>query len=245
MYTGTKPIHELAERAPTMPTLAVGALVLPSVEILTVTYEIRAAANEAILPAGLHPPIPPIATFVIWRSADGPLGPFQLAQTRVGCRSGMRPRAFLVSAVVDSETAGAELAGRWGFACRTGTVDLARSYDRFAATATLGGRTILAIDVVDPVPLRPGDIQWIANMNLAHTPRGLRLVQVDADYDVHRAERGRPRLAAFDGERWGEPLLDPVYPVVATFAVADVTLPKLRYVCRPEELAFFATEPAT
>jgi hypothetical protein len=32
--------------------------------------------------------------------------------------------------------------------------------------------------------------------------------------------------------------------VVATFAIADVTLPRLRYVCRPDVLAFFGTEPA-
>ncbi|MGH2685235.1 MAG: hypothetical protein ACRDJP_07205, partial [Actinomycetota bacterium] len=82
------------------------------------------------------------------------------------------------------------------------------------------------------------------NMNLADTPRGLRLVQVDPDYEVHRAERASPRLSVFDAGAWGEPLLEPVHPVVATFAVADVVLPRLRYVCRPEELAFFATEPA-
>jgi len=235
MYTGTKPVAELAARAPRMPTLDVDALALPSVEILTVTYEVRADVNEAMLPAGLHPTIPPIVTFVVWRAET-----FSMAQVRIGCRSGMRPRAFLVSAVVDGD-AGPPLAERWGFATRPGTVTLERSYDRLRATVD----DTLDVEVVDPVPLRPNDIQWIANMNLADTPRGLRLVQVDADYEVYRAERGRPRLAAFDAAAWSEPLLEPVYPVVATFAVADITLPRLRYVCRPEELAFFATEPAT
>ena len=234
MYTGTKPIAELASRAPSMPTLDVDALTIPSVEILTVSYEIRASANEAVLPAGLHPTIPPIVTFVVWRTPT-----FSMAQVRIGCRSGMRPRAFLVSAVLDGDDA-PPLAQRWGFATRAGTVTLTRSYDRLRATVD----DVLDVEAVDPTPLRPGDIQWIANMNLAETRRGLRLIQVDPDYDVARAERGRPILHRVDGAAGGEPLLEPVHPVVATFAVADVTLPRLRYVCRPEELAFFATEPA-
>jgi hypothetical protein len=219
-----------------MPSLDVEPLTLESVEILTVTYEIRAAVNEAVLPPGLHPTIPPIVTFVVWRTTG-----FSLAQVRIGCRSGMRPRAFLVSAVLDG-VAAPPLAERWGFAIRPGAVELTRSYDRIRVR--VDGGNLLDVDMVDPSPLRPGDIQWIANMNLAQTPRGLRLVQVDPDYAVTRAERGRPRLHHFDASAWGEPLLEPVHPVVATFAVADVTLPRLRFVCRPDVLAFFGTEPA-
>ena len=233
MYSGTKPVDELAARAPSMPSLDVEPLTVPSVEILTVTYEISASVNEAVLPPGLHPTIPPIVTFVVWRAAD-----FSLAQVRIGCRSGMRPRAFLVSAVANG--AAPPLAERWGFSTRPGRVELTRSYDRIRARVD----DVLDVEVVDPTPLRPGDVQWIANMNPAQTPRGLRLVQVDPDYEVARAERGRPRLHRFDAAAWGEPLLEPVHPVVATFAVADVTLPRLRFVCRPDVLAFFGTEPA-
>ena len=244
MFTGTKPVSELTGRAPTMPDLDTEPMTLEHVELLTVTYELAASDKEAVLPAGLHPTNPPIVTWQVLASTEGSLGPFHLAQTRIECRSGARPRAFLVSAVVDSEIAATELSARWGYGCRIGHVALRRFYDRVLATVALGqgGRTILDLEVVDPVTLRSSDIQWIANMNLAHTPRGVRLVQVDPEIEVHRAERFRPHAHSFDAEAWGEPLLRPVHPVAATHVIADVTLPRLRYVCAPDQFAFLATE---
>ena len=50
----------------------------------------------------------------------------------------------------------------------------------------------------DPKPLRNEDAYYVASMHLAHTPRGLRLVQVDPEFELERAERGRPLLAGFD-----------------------------------------------
>lgn len=243
MYTGTKPVDELAARAPTMASLDAAPVSLEHVEILTVVYEAAGAANEAVLPAGLHPTMPPVITWAMWRCADSPWGPFAMAQTRIECRSGMRPRGFLVSAVVDSADAATALTDGWGYVCRPGSVTVDRSYDRASVRVSeASGATSLEIEVVDPVTLRPGDIQWIANMHLAHTPMGLRLIQVDPDVEVHRAERARPRVVSFDAAAWGEPLLEPVYPVAASLARASITLPKLRYVCAPDQLAFFSTE---
>jgi hypothetical protein len=79
-------------------------------------------------------------------------------------------------------------------------------------------------------------------MHLAHTPRGLRLVQVDPAVAVARAERGRPELGAFDAVAWGDARLLPTEPVSASIALADVTLPALRYLCRPDVWAFDGTE---
>jgi hypothetical protein len=225
-----------------MPNLDTKPAVLDSVEVLTLTFEIAADSAQDVLPPGLHPTIPPLVTWMVWRCAESDWGPFAMAQTRVECRSGARPRAYLVGAVVDGALAGDELAARWGFACRTGDVSLERSYDRISAEVTLDGRVIFAADAVDPVPLGPTDVQWMANMNLAQTPRGLRLVQVDPDYDVTRAERARPILTTFDAAAWGEERITPVYPVAASFTVATVTLPRIRYLSAPDQLAFFATE---
>lgn len=243
MYTGTKSVDELAARAPTMPSLDAEPVTLEHVEIVTVVYEVAAAANEAVLPPGLHPTMPPVMTWTVWQCADSPWGPFAMAQTRIECRSGMRPRGFLVSAVVDSDGAAAALTDGWGFTCRPGTVTVDRSYDRAdVQVRDASGALVLDVEVVDPVTLRTGDIQWIANMHLAHTPGGLKLLQVDPDVEVHRAERARPHLVSFDAAAWGEPLLEPVYPVAASLARASVTLPKLRYICAPDQLAFFSTE---
>ena len=51
------------------------------------------------------------------------------------------------------------------------------------------------------MPLRPEDAYNVASMHLAHTPRGLRLVQVDPEFEVERAERGRPLIGHFDAQR--------------------------------------------
>jgi hypothetical protein len=69
-------------------------------------------------------------------------------------------------------------------------------------------------------------------------------VQVEPRYQIQRVERGRPRVVSFDAAAWGEARLQPVYPVSASLAVADITFPRIRFVCRPDVLAFDGTEAA-
>jgi hypothetical protein len=242
MLFGTADLDALAAGAPTMQSVDGDALTLAGVEVLQAAFELPGAVRECLLPPALHPTDPPLAWINVWRCAEGPLGRFALAQVRVSCRSGLRPRGFLVGAVVDSDDAGATLAARWGFRVRAGTVVLARQYDAVDARVVVDGRTVLALSLRDPDPLGTHDIQYTASMHLAHTPRGLRLVQVDPDVHVERAERGRPSLARFDGATWGDARIAPHHPVAATIAVADVTLPRLRYVCRADVWAFDGTE---
>ena len=106
----------------------------------------------------------------------------------------------------------------------------------------LDGACVLDLRSRDPEPLAPGDVQYMANMNLAHTPRGPRLLQVDPSYAIARAERGAPIVEAFDAEAWGNAAIEPVYPIAASFCVGDVTLPALRFACLPDTLAFQGTE---
>jgi len=242
MLFGTADLDALAADAPRMPALDGDALTLTGVEVLQAAFELPGALRECLLPPALHPTDPPLAWITVWRCAGGPLGPFALAQVRVSCRSGLRPRGFLAGAVVDSADAGAALAARWGFRARAGTVALARQYDAVDARVVVDGCTALALSLRDPDPLGPHDVQYTASMHLARTPRGLRLVQVDPDVRIERAERGHPSLAAFDGAAWGDARIAPAHPVAGTIAVADVTLPRLRYVCRPDVWAFDGTE---
>jgi hypothetical protein len=242
MLFGTADLDALAAEAPRMPSLDAEATTLPGMEVLQAALELPGALRERLLPPALHPTDPPLVWISIWRCGAGPFGAFALAQLRVSCRSGLRPRGFLLGAVVDSADAAATLATRWGFRCRAGTVVLARHYDAVDARVVVDGRTILALSLRDPDPLGAHDIQYTASMHLAHTPRGLRLVQVDPDVRVERAERGRPSLATFDGAAWGDARIAPAHPVAGTIAVADVTLPRLRYLCRPDVWAFDGTE---
>jgi acetoacetate decarboxylase len=239
---GTADVAALAQGAPVMEALDTDALVLPQATLLHAAYEMPGATRETLLPPALHPTDPPLVGWTVVASDAGPLGPFAMAALRVSCRSGVRPRGFLVCAVVDSDAAARALAARWGFRCRAGEVRLARHYDAVGATVRVDGRTILELALRDPDPLGPHDVQVTASMHLAKTPRGVRLVQVDPTFAIARAERGRPQLAAFEAAAWGDARIAPVHPVSAWTAVADVTLPRLRYLCRPDVWAFDGTE---
>ncbi len=242
MLIGLRDPQTLASRVARMPTLDTAALVLDGVETLQLLCEIESAKTSLLLPPSLHPTLPGIVNWQVQHFPTSPWGPFRLAQTRIECRSGLRPRVFLLRAVCDQRDAALALAERWGFAVDDGSVTLDRGYDRIEARAAIDGRGILRLELRDPETLRPDDVQYVANLNLAETPRGLRLVQVDADFRVERAERGRPRVLSFDAASWGEPDVVPLQPVSASFTVGSVTLPSLRFLCRPEVSAFEGTE---
>jgi len=242
MLIGTANVDELAARAPAVDSFGREPVVCEQAEVLLVTYEIATPHREAMLPPALHPTDPPIVTWLVYRCAASPWGRFAMAQTRIECRSGLRLRAFLVSAVIDNAAAAEALATRYGFGTRHGQIELHRYYDSLHAAVATNGRNILELIVSDPVPLSPADVQYVANINLARTPRGVRLVQVEPRYQVQRVERGRPRVVGFDGAAWGDDRVQPVHPVSASLAVADITLPPVRFVCRPDVLAFDGTE---
>jgi hypothetical protein len=250
---GTGDPDELVGGRATLADFDTEAVTLAGVELLQVVAEIAVAGREASLPSGLHPTNPPTCVLQVWRCPDSPWGPFAQAQVRVGCRSGLRPRGFVQGCVVDAPEAAAALRARWGFPARPGAVELRRGYDGVTASASLapagtGGTVVpptavLAISGLDPEPLGVDDVAYTATVTLADTPRGLRLVQVDADVVAARAERLRPRLDAFATADWVHGSVAPVHLVSASIAVADVTLQRLRYVSRPDELAFTGTEP--
>lgn len=242
MLFGTADVDALAAGAPRMERLDTAPIVLPGGLVVQATFEMPAAVRECFLPPALHPSDPPLVSWLVYRCAEGPLGAFALAQLRVSCRSGLRPRGFLVDAVVDSIEAGRALATRWGYRVRHGEVRAARHFDAVSVRVAIDGRPIVELALADPDPLAAGDVQYTASMHLAETPRGRRLVQVDPAYSVARAERARPRLVAFDAAACGDARLAPTSPVSASIAIADVTLPALRYVCRPDVWAFEGTE---
>ncbi len=242
MLIGTASVEELAARAPVVESFDGEPAVCEGAEVLYVTYEIATEHMEAMLPPGLHPTDPPIVTWVFHRFAASPWGPFAMAETRIECRSGLRLRGFLVSAVVDNPKAAEALGKRWGYATRPGTIALRRHYDVGAASVRVEERVVLELTLSDPEPLSAADLQYVPNMNLARTPLGIRLAQVEPRHQIHRVERWLPRVVRFDGAAWGDSRVRPVHPVAASLAAADVTFPPIRFVCRPDVLAFEGTE---
>ena len=119
---------------------------------------------------------------------------------------------------------------------------LHRNYDAVHVAVEADGIPLLELGLRDPEPLTPNDIQYVSDCHLAHTPRGVRLVQADPQYSVLRAERGVPEVIHFEASEWGDERVRPIYPVSASITTVDVTLSKLRYLCLPDQLAFTGTE---
>jgi hypothetical protein len=242
MLSGRARPETLAQGGPIVVDLGGGAAALEDVQTLQVLSEFESALAEELLPPALHPTLPGVVGWMVQRVGSSPWGPFALAQMRIECRSGVRPRGFLIAAVVNDAAAASALSSRWGFRTLHGEVRLRRFYDQVEAEVAVGGEVVLAIGLRDPEPLAAADVQYVASMHLASTPRGLRLVQVDPTFTVERAERGEPLIEAFDGEAWGVPDLDPSYPISASLTTGTMTLPQLRYLCRPDVWAFDGTE---
>ena len=242
MLTGTADLDTLAGRAPVMTAFDAPAVVLDDVEVLQAAFELPYSSREPLLPAGLHPTTPPLLVLLAWRVPASPWGPFTVAQARVSCRSGVRPRGFVAGCLVDTAEAASGLSGSWGLPAVAGRVSLERRYDRAELVAGTPDGPAVHLVGLDPDPLSPDDVQFTVTTTLATTPRGLRLVQVEPEYELRRVERVRPRLLAFGAAAWGQPALRPNHPVAATVAVGRVTVPPLRFLSRADVNAFEGTE---
>jgi hypothetical protein len=244
VLVGTADLDRLGARAPQLPAFPAEPLALGGVEVLQACFEMRAASREPLLPPGLHPTNPATCIVLAWRCAESVWGPFSLVQLRIGCRSGVRTRGFVWAAACNLPAAAHQLAAHWGFPARPAQIALSRHYDGCTLRVEIDERAVLAIDAQDPDPLAPDDVQYTGTLTLAHMPRGLRLVQIEPRTTLERAERLRPRLAEFDAEAWGSAALTPYHPVSASVGVGRVEIPPVRFVCRPDVLAFQGTEPA-
>jgi hypothetical protein len=214
---------------------------LGEIEVAHINYEITQRGLRSTIPPALHPSIPPHLSWLLYRVADSEVGPFTLAQTRVGCRIGIKPRALLVSAVCDNAAAAAALRSRWGFRVCHGEVLLRRRTDQIEVRVAVAGREILAVDVLDPNLLAGAGVPIAAGLNLADTPRGRRLLQVDPEYVITAADRGRPVVRGFDAAAWGDEDLEPSWPISGSYLRAQVGLPRLRYLTDPTDARSAAT----
>jgi hypothetical protein len=244
VIVGNARVEDLLTARPRVAGFAAAPVELPGAEVLQAVFEMPVSAREALVPTALHPTNPALCVILAWRCPASPWGPFGLAQVRAQARSGLRPRGFVLGAVCDNAAAADALATDFGFPARIGEVLLRRAYDAAWLEVAVSGQTILALEGLDPEPLLPIDVVYSVTLNLADTPRGPRLLQVEPEYAVSRAERLRPRLLSFHPDGWGDRHLDPYHAVSASVASADIVIPRLRFVCRPDTLAFTGTEKA-
>jgi hypothetical protein len=165
-----------------------------------------------------------------------------MVATRVSCRGGVRARGFTTAVAASTDAAAEGLSSQLGYPARRAEIACLSSYALAEATVVEAGMERLRVRAVDPVPLGPGDVQYTSTLNLAHTPAGLRLVQVEFDLEPQRVERLAARLVTFDARFWGSERLDPYHVVAASVAAGTVRVPPLRFLLRPDELAFTGTE---
>ena len=200
-------------------------LQVDDVDILQVLYEIRVADRESLVPPALNPTIPPVISFLAYRAKESAFGPFSLVQLRLTARSGVRPRAFLVSARCDNPALAEVLASSWGFRSDPGEIALRRFHDRVDCTVRRGrwpdppgvaGRPGADHGARRPVPAghapgpgRPG------------TACGRASCRCDTEYEFRRADRGRPELDASIPRPGATTGSCPTSPVSASFAACD------------------------
>ncbi len=243
MLSGTAPLAELLDHAATMAAFDTAPETFVDATVFQAMFEILTIGRQTSLPAGLHPTNPPTMVVQAWRCPNSTWGAFSLLQLRVGCRSGLRPRGMVQVCIIDNAAAAEALRARWGYPAQVGEVRLDVNYHGVTLAASIGDHTVCEVNAVDPVPLGSDDVSFATTVALAHTPRGDRLVQIDTDLVVARAER--LRLLPFYGDARSTGLHHTVVaqtPVAASVSRGAMTLQALRYVNRAEEMAFTGTE---
>jgi len=228
--------------APHVDTLGDGTWELEGVLAVQVNWEVRADPTLGLTPPALHPSIPPYISPFALKVADSPVGPFSLAQMRLVVRAGIRPRGFCLAAVCDSAAAAEALRAGWGFPVAVGEVAITARHDRYECRAAIGGAEVLRFGAGDPEPIAGADLLAFDNLHLLRLGDEGLIAQVNPEYVIHSADRGRPILELPDPQALG--MGGRIRPTMAmtSFAFrADVTLPPVRFVMDPQRLAVQGT----
>jgi len=234
---GTLDINAWAKAACTISGYKTEQWKLKGAEILELHIEIDDDPADALIPRTMHPAIPAYAIINVTHAPESPVGAFTIGEVRIAGRTGVRPRGFVLRSFCDSEAARKELSSRWGFPMAAGDVSLALRHDRVVGKVVLDGKIALQAELMDRDLISGNDIQYIASMHLARNrdDQKMVLVQVDPEYTFSKAERGKPNLVALDVDAFGGGTqLRLMNPIMASFAVAEITLPKIRYICNPD-----------
>ena len=234
---GTLDVNAWAKAAATLNGFKTEEWKLKGAQILELHIEIDDDPADALIPKTMHPAIPAYAIINVTHAPDSPVGAFTIGEVRVAGRTGVRPRGFVLRSFCDGEAARKELGARWGFPVASADVSLVQRHDRVVGRVAVDGKTVLHAELMDRDMISGNDIQYIASMHLARNrdDQKMVLVQVDPEYTFSKAERGNPNLVTLDVDAFGAGNhLRLMNPIMASFAVAEVTLPRIRYICDPE-----------
>lgn len=242
---GEASVAELAKGAPRIEEYATEEAVFPDATFLQVIYEMDMFSAAQFLPPALAPLRGP--SFVMVRAyhfPETPWGATSIAQVGVLCRYGYRPRIFQLSALTDNPDAVEPLRSGWGIPLKTAeSVKLKRYHDGSHLTVEDGGENLIHIVTSSPILTAGGSMGINSSVNLADTPKGLRLVQVAENFTFKVAEVSTPDVRHFDAEGWGVKGLRMRAPVSAISTVADITLRPIQFVADTEEPSLLTIRP--
>jgi hypothetical protein len=242
---GTLDITQNAKHLPTLANLDTEAWMLPKAEMMQLLIEVPRSSTDGLLPKAMHPALPSYVILAVTRYSESPVGPFNLAQLRLGSRAGAHPRGFLLGAIASTHEAAKELRNRWGLPVESGEVKVLRRHDRVMATVKKAGKTVLDCALINPQPVAGTDVQYInwvtaANAPLDGTTQPM-LIQVDPKYTFYKAERGKPVVDTFDAAAWNAGGIELAEPIVGTYCTVDTDLPRIRFVMDPLKPVFQGT----
>ncbi len=212
---------------------------LPRARILKLIFETDAQAALDWLPPSLGRTSPAYAIITVAHYPESPIGPFSLAAQYVGCRARLFSRAYTLHAVTDNVRALVALREMWGFPARLGRIRLSAGPRAASARVTVEGRTLADLRLSHAQTCDPGLIRFdpLLNLRLVHNLQQgkryslLEVVQIDPDYRITEAVRGRASLTypePSDDAPWR--LLQPLSMISATYSVGDTELPLARFV---------------
>jgi Acetoacetate decarboxylase (ADC) len=230
---------------PTLSSLEAPSWEMGDAQFLQINWEVDDAGALALTPPSLHPSIPPFASFFAARIPESPVGPFSIVQIRLVVRAGIRPRALCLGAVCDSAAAVDALRSHWGYPVQLGEVYTASRHDHVRFIASLEGRELVDLAVHTADVINGSDLMTFDNLHLVRLgdDRALKLVQVDPEYTIHQADRGRahvalphPNVLGMGGN------LRLTSPIVGFTFRADTDLVPVRFVIDAVESALTSTK---
>src|SRR4051795_11097802 len=111
---GTLDITQDSKHLPTLANLDTESWALPKAEMMQLLVEVPRSSTDGLLPKAMHPALPSYVILAITRYPESPVGPFNLAQLRLGSRAGAHPRGFLLGAVARTDAAAPGTRARLG-----------------------------------------------------------------------------------------------------------------------------------
>ena len=243
--SGTLDVAANLAAAPALASLSAPTWEMTDAQFLQINWEVDDATALALTPPSLHPSIPPFASFFGARFRDTPVGDFSLVQVRLVVRAGIRPRALCLGAVCDSAAAVEALRTNWGYPVGLGDVEFATRHDQVRFTAALDGRDVVDVAVHTADVINGSDLMTFDNLHLVRfgdDGEG-KLVQIDPEYTIHQADRGRPYVNLPDPQALGmDGNLRLTAPIIGFTFRADSDLVPVRFMIDANQPAISSTK---